>query len=151
MIDAIVDQVSLALERTRLAGEAADARATAEGEKLRSALLSSVSHDLRTPLVVDRRLGDRAAHLGDRMPPADRDDLLLNIEEEATRLSRFVTNLLDMTRLEAGGVNAVRRSMPISENLLPQRCGRARAIMERQDIITRVARGSRPLPRSIPP
>ena len=50
MIDAIVDQASLALERTRLTGEAADARATAEGEKLRSALLSSVSHDLRTPL-----------------------------------------------------------------------------------------------------
>lgn len=133
MIDAIVDQVSLALERTRLAGEAADARATAEGEKLRSALLSSVSHDLRTPLSSIVGSVSALRTVGDRMQPAERDDLLLNIEEEATRLSRFVTNLLDMTRLESGGVNIRRTDADIGE-LAAAAVGRARAIMERQDI-----------------
>ena len=99
MVDALIDQASVALERTRLAGEASEARASAEGEKLRSALLSSVSHDLRTPLSSIVGSVTALRKLGGRMPVADRDDLLLNIEEEATRLSRFVTNLLDMTRL----------------------------------------------------
>jgi two-component system sensor histidine kinase KdpD len=137
MIDAIVNQVSLALERTRLAGEAADARATAEGEKLRSALLSSVSHDLRTPLSSIVGSVTALRTVGDRMPPAVRDDLLLNIEEEATRLSRFVTNLLDMTRLEAGGVSVRRSSADIGE-LAAVAVGRARSIMDRQDIALEV-------------
>ena len=134
MIDAIVDQVSLALERTRLAGEAADARATAEGERLRSALLSSVSHDLRTPLSSIVGSVTALRTVGDRMQPAERDDLLLNIEEEATRLSRFVTNLLDMTRLESGGVNVRRSNADIGE-LAAVAVGRARAIMERQEFV----------------
>lgn len=140
MIDAIIDQVSLALERTRLAGEAADARATAEGEKLRSALLSSVSHDLRTPL--SSIIGSVTAlrTVGDRMQPTERDDLLLNIEEEATRLSRFVTNLLDMTRLESGGVNIRRSNADIGE-LAAAAVGRARAIMESQEIALDLPRG----------
>ena len=134
MIDAIIDQVSLALERTRLAGEAADARAMAEGEKLRSALLSSVSHDLRTPLSSIVGSVTALRTVGDRMQPAERDDLLLNIEEESTRLSRFVTNLLDMTRLESGGVNIRRSNADVGE-LAAAAVGRARAFMERQDIL----------------
>jgi two-component system sensor histidine kinase KdpD len=133
MIDAIIDQVSLALERTRLAGEASNARATAEGEKLRSALLSSVSHDLRTPLSSIVGSVTALRTVGERMQPAERDDLLLNIEEEATRLSRFVTNLLDMTRMESGGVNIQRTNADIGE-LAATAVGRARAVMERQDI-----------------
>lgn len=105
MIDAIVDQTSLALERTRLIAEASEARATAEGEKLRSALLSSVSHDLRTPLAAIVGSVTALRNLGAHMSEAERKDLLLNIEEEASRLTRFVTNLLDMTRLESGGVS----------------------------------------------
>ncbi len=104
MIDALIDQTSLALERIRLIAEASEARAMAEGEKLRSALLSSVSHDLRTPLAAIVGSVTALRDLGSRMTESQRDDLLLNIEEEASRLARFVTNLLDMTRLEAGGV-----------------------------------------------
>ncbi|WP_421695463.1 ATP-binding protein [Aestuariivirga sp.] len=133
MIEAIVNQASLALERTRLAGEAADARATAEGEKLRSALLSSVSHDLRTPLSSIVGSVTALRTLGGRMQPAERDDLLLNIEEEATRLSRFVTNLLDMTKLESGGVN-IRRSNSDIRELAAAAVGRARAMMAGQEI-----------------
>lgn len=133
MIDAIVNQVSLALERTRLAGEAADARATAEGEKLRSALLSSVSHDLRTPLSSIVGSVTALRTVGDRMTPAERADLLLNIEEESTRLSRFVTNLLDMTRLESGSVS-IRRSIADIGELAAAAVGRARSVMDHQDI-----------------
>ncbi len=113
MLDAIVDQASLALERTRLTGEASEAQTLAESEKLRSALLSSVSHDLRTPLASIVGSATALRNLGEKMSEAERRDLLLNIEEEATRLARFVTNLLDMTRLEAGGVtlNLVRTDL----------------------------------------
>ena len=133
MLDAIVDQVSLALERTRLAGEASDARAMAEGEKLRSALLSSVSHDLRTPLSSIVGSVTALRTVGDRMTSAERDDLLLNIEEESTRLSRFVANLLDMTRLEAGGVKPRLSPADVGE-LAAAAVGRARSVMNRQDI-----------------
>lgn len=115
MIEALIDQASLALERTRLVGEASEARAAVEGEKLRSALLSSVSHDLRTPL--SSIIGSITAlrKLGTKMPKTSRDDLMLNIEEEASRLSRFVTNLLDMTRLESGGVVTRREKCDLVE------------------------------------
>jgi two-component system sensor histidine kinase KdpD len=115
MIEALIDQASLALERTRLVGEASEARGAVEGEKLRSALLSSVSHDLRTPL--SSIIGSITAlrKLGTKMPKTSRDDLMLNIEEEASRLSRFVTNLLDMTRLESGGVVTRREKCDLVE------------------------------------
>lgn len=102
IVDALVDQASVALQRTRLLAEAADARSAAETEKLRAALLSSVSHDLRTPLSSIVGSASALRSLGDRMPASDRDDLLANIEEEAARLSRFVGDLLDMTKLESG-------------------------------------------------
>jgi two-component system sensor histidine kinase KdpD len=101
MVQATLDQVAVAVERTRLGDQAARAQADAEGEKLRSALLSSISHDLRTPLSSILGSASSLRSLGAKMSKAVRDDLLANIEEEATRLSRFVVNLLDMTKLEA--------------------------------------------------
>jgi two-component system, OmpR family, sensor histidine kinase KdpD len=115
MVDAIADQTSLAVERTLLSTEASDARATAEGEKLRSALLSSLSHDLRTPLSSIVGSVSTLRSLGDRIPEAGRSDLLVTIEEEATRLSRFVANLLDMTRLEAGAVEINSVAVDVSD------------------------------------
>ena len=99
------------------------ARAAAEGEKLRSALLSSISHDLRTPLASIVGSVTALRRLGDQMPSRDRDDLLPNIEEEATRLSRFVTNLLDMTRLESGGVDVRRERSMSGKSLQPPSAG----------------------------
>lgn len=99
---ALLDQAALALERARFAAERAAATAAAEEERLRSALLSSISHDLRTPLATILGSVTSLRQLGDRMEPEDRADLLAAIEEETDRLSRFVADLLAMTRLEAG-------------------------------------------------
>lgn len=99
---ALLDQAAVALERARLATDRATATATAERERLRSALLSSISHDLRTPLATILGSVTSLRQLGDRMEPEDRADLLAAIEEETDRLSRLVTDLLAMTRLEAG-------------------------------------------------
>jgi two-component system sensor histidine kinase KdpD len=104
-LQALSDQAAIALERTLLVEEAAKSEAAAESERLRSALLSSISHDLRTPLSSIVGSVTSLRMLGDRMTREDRADLLSTIEEEATRLSRFVSNLLDMTRLEAGALD----------------------------------------------
>lgn len=101
-IIALVQQAQSAIERVTYADEAMNARAAVEQERLRSALLSSVSHDLRTPLATILGSVTSLRELGDAMPADSRADLLLAIEEETGRLSRFVTNLLAMTKLEAG-------------------------------------------------
>lgn len=101
-LQSFANQAAIAIERTRLVAEAAKAATAAESERLRNALLTSVSHDLRTPLASILGSATSLRQLGDRMDAKDRADLLLTIEEEATRLSAFVANLLDMTRLESG-------------------------------------------------
>jgi two-component system sensor histidine kinase KdpD len=100
--EAVVQQGLVALERARFASEAALARATAERESLRSALLSSLSHDLKTPLATIIGAVTSLRQLGDVLQEEARSDLLLAIEEEAERLSRYVSNLLHMTRLRTG-------------------------------------------------
>jgi two-component system, OmpR family, sensor histidine kinase KdpD len=96
--------VGLALERTELAAEARRASLRIETEQLRNALLSSVSHDLRTPLGVVT--GATSALLEENVPKSEatRRELLKTAHEEALRLTRLVRNLLDMTRLEAGAL-----------------------------------------------
>ena len=91
-----------------LTRESAKTAALEQSEKLRSALLSSLSHDLRTPLASIVGAVTSLRQLGDQMSAPSRDDLLVSIQEEAARLSRFVANLLDMTRLEGGALNAKR-------------------------------------------
>jgi two-component system sensor histidine kinase KdpD len=77
-----------------------------ETEKLRSSLLSSVSHDLRTPLATIKGSIEGLLELGNTMGAATRMDLLENIHDETDRLERLVTNLLEMTQLEAGAIQA---------------------------------------------
>ena len=101
-LQSMAEQATVALERTRLVNEAGQAATNAESERLRTALLSSISHDLRTPLASILGSATSLRTLGDKMPAADRHELLSTIEEEAERLSRFVGNILDMTKLEAG-------------------------------------------------
>lgn len=103
--DALIDQMSVAIERTLLVDETAEARAQVERERLRSTLLSSISHDLRTPLASILGGVTSLNELGAKMSDAIRADLLTAIEEEARRMSRFVGNLLDMTRLDAGDLD----------------------------------------------
>jgi two-component system sensor histidine kinase KdpD len=101
-LTAILDQTAIALDRARLADETVEQAARLEGERYREALLSSISHDLRTPLATITGAVTGLRQLGTRMTPENRDDLLQSIEEESGRMSRFVANLLDMTRIEAG-------------------------------------------------
>ncbi|HPG89444.1 MAG TPA: DUF4118 domain-containing protein, partial [Hyphomicrobium sp.] len=104
-LQSFADQAAIAIERTRLVEQATKAATAAESERLRSALLSSVSHDLRTPLASILGSASSLRQFHERLSKKDRTDLLVTIEEEATRLSAFVANLLDMTRLEAGALN----------------------------------------------
>lgn len=101
-LTAILDQTAIALDRARLADETVEQAARLEGERYREALLSSISHDLRTPLATITGAVTGLRELGERMTPENRNDLLQSIEEESGRMSRFVANLLDMTRIEAG-------------------------------------------------
>lgn len=99
---AVLDQTAIALDRGRLAEESVIQAAKLEGERYREALLSSISHDLKTPLATITGAVTSLRELGKRMTSDSRDDLLQSIEEESGRMSRFVANLLDMTRIEAG-------------------------------------------------
>lgn len=102
MLTAILDQTAIAIDRAQLVRENAKTTALQESEKLHTALFSSLSHDLKTPLASITGAVTTLRQLGDRIKPDSRDDLLLSIEEEAGRLTRFVANLFDMTRIEAG-------------------------------------------------
>lgn len=104
-VSSLLDQGAVALERAEFAADAADAEALRRSDRLRSALLNSVSHDLRTPLATVLGSATTLMDYGAELPPAVRLDLLASIREEAERLNRYVGNLLDMTRLEGGGLN----------------------------------------------
>ena len=111
----LLDQTAIAIDRARLSRESLDQAAKLEGERFRSSLLSSVSHDLKTPLATITGAASSLRQLGERMKPESRDDLLASIEEEGERLSRFVGNLLDMTRIEAGAVNPKRDWVDVAD------------------------------------
>jgi two-component system sensor histidine kinase KdpD len=110
MLTAILEQTALAVDRSLLVGESVRAAALEENERLRATLLSSLSHDLRTPLAAIIGAVTSLRQLGEKMTGAERQDLLASIEEEAGRLSRFVANMLDMSRIEAGAL-APRREL----------------------------------------
>ncbi len=101
LFDALADQAALAIERVNLVEDVESARLVAETDRLRAALLTSISHDLRTPLA--SILGPMTSLSEPRLDCwATRVDLIRNIQDEAERLNRFIGNLLDMTRLESG-------------------------------------------------
>lgn len=124
---ALLAQAAIAMDRARLNRESARASVAREGEKLQAALLSSLSHDLRTPLASITGAVTTLRQLGDRLPGETRDDLLLSIEEESGRLNRFVANLFDMTRIEAGMTRARREPIDLAE-LIDTSVARARRL-----------------------
>lgn len=99
LLDALSDQAALAIERVNLVAAVDRAQLAVETDRLRAALLTSISHDLRTPLAAI--LGS-ATSLSGAMDQTTRDALARTIQEEAERLNRFIGNMLDMTRLESG-------------------------------------------------
>lgn len=105
LITVLVDIGAAAVTRARLADARAEAEATARTEQLRNALLSSISHDLRTPLAAILASASSLREFDGRFTASVRADLVLTIEEEAERLNRFVANLLNMTKLESGALS----------------------------------------------
>lgn len=101
---ALADQTAIAIDRVRLAGEAVRAAALDENERLRDALLASLSHDLRTPLATITGAVTTLRQMDASLTAEGREALLTGIEQETARLTRFVTNLLDMSRLESGAL-----------------------------------------------
>ena len=105
LVLALLDQGAVALERADLAASAVEAETLRRSDRFRAALLNSISHDLRTPLSTVLGSTTTMIEYGEGMPAATRADLLQSVREEAERLNRYVGNLLDMTRLEGGGLN----------------------------------------------
>ncbi len=103
-LETFANQTALAIERAHLADEAHSAEVRVETERLRSSLLSSVSHDLRTPLATITGAVSTILEQGPRLDERTRQELLESARDEAERLNRLVQNLLDMTRLESGAV-----------------------------------------------
>jgi two-component system sensor histidine kinase KdpD len=101
---ALADQAAVAIERVRLANEAARSAAQQETQKLRTALLSSLSHDLRTPLAGIRGASETLREAWNELDEATRADLLRSVEDDTERMARFLANILDMTRLETGEI-----------------------------------------------
>jgi two-component system sensor histidine kinase KdpD len=115
LLDALMDQSAVALERVRLAGQINEARLAAETERLRAALLTSLSHDLKTPLASILGAVTSLKQYRDLLDHPAREELVSTIQEEAERLSRFVANLLDMTKIESGSIELDREHIGIDE------------------------------------
>lgn len=114
-VDALCRQGALALERVKLADEARRAAVRAEAEELRSSLLSAVSHDVRTPLAAITGAVTALRDDEGTLDEETRRDLVETACEEADRLARLVSNVLDMTRFEAGAVEPRRDWVPLVE------------------------------------
>jgi two-component system sensor histidine kinase KdpD len=108
LLTALSQPLAQALARAQLVDDLEAARLHGETEQLRSALLASVSHDLRTPLTSMRGSIDSLLALGEAIPLEDRRELLEGTRDEAERLDRYIQNLLDMTRLGHGALKLAR-------------------------------------------
>ena len=104
LVAAMLDQGAVALERAQLAAVTVENEALRRSDKLRAALLNSISHDLRTPLSTVMGSATTLIDYGPTLKPEVASDLLISIREEAERLNRYVGDLLDMTRLEGGAL-----------------------------------------------
>jgi two-component system sensor histidine kinase KdpD len=104
LLDALVDQGALAIERVLLVEDMDRVKRTVESDRLRSALLTSISHDLKTPLASVLGAASTMRDLSSGLTDTQKRDLLATVIDESERLNRFIANLLDMTRLESGAV-----------------------------------------------
>ena len=117
LLDLFATQIASALERAQLAEEAQRAQVQMQAERLRSSLLSSVSHDLRTPLAVITGAASTLTDPGSEPSPEVRRELSETIHEEAQRLNRLVRNLLDMTKITSGAMKVAKTWQPLEEVL----------------------------------
>ena len=115
LLQILADAGAAALARAQLAVAKAEAEARAKTEDLRNALLSSISHDLRTPLAAVLASASSLQEFGEQFDGKTRADLVDTIQEESERLNAFVTNLLNMTRLEAGALATENAAFDVME------------------------------------
>jgi two-component system sensor histidine kinase KdpD len=104
LLDALVDQGALAIERVLLVEDMDRVKRTVESDRLRGALLTSISHDLKTPLASVLGAASTLRDLGAGLTDAQKNELLGTMIDESERLNRFIANLLDMTKLESGAI-----------------------------------------------
>jgi len=115
LVEGFASQVALAVERASLGEEAKAAWERVETEFLRNTLLSGVSHDLRTPLTAITGAASTLIETGNQLPPGVKQELLDSIYSEAERMERLIAKLLDMTRLESGGLALRKEWQPLQE------------------------------------
>ncbi|MBS7842121.1 sensor histidine kinase KdpD [Pseudomonas fluorescens] len=137
LLTALSQPLAQALARAQLAQELESARLHGETEQLRSALLASVSHDLRTPLTSMRGSIDSLLALGEAIPLEDRRELLEGTRDEAERLDRYIQNLLDMTRLGHGALKLARDWVSPGD-IVGSALGRLRAVLAPLQVSTQV-------------
>jgi two-component system, OmpR family, sensor histidine kinase KdpD len=137
LLETFASQTALAVERAQLAEEAERTRLQIETERLRSSLLSSVSHDLRTPLAAIVGATSTLADDDEQLDPVTRSELAQTAYEEATRLNRLVGNLLDMTRLESGTVE-VRKDWQSLEEVIGAALARVDVLLGERRVTTRL-------------
>lgn len=133
LLDALADQAAVAIERTQLAADADRAKLAAESDRLRSALLTSISHDLKTPLAA---IMGAAGTLKEFEPALSKDakvELVSTVIDESERLNRFIANLLDMTRLESGAM-APNFALHYVGDIVGSALGRAKKIIGQHKI-----------------
>jgi two-component system sensor histidine kinase KdpD len=104
LLDALMDQGALAIERVLLVEDMDRVKRTVESDRLRSALLTSISHDLKTPLASVLGAASTMRDVADGLSDQQKRDLLATVIDESERLNRFIANLLDMTKLESGAI-----------------------------------------------
>lgn len=115
LLDALCDQSALAIERVNLVQDVDRAARAAEADRLRQALLTSISHDLKTPLASIIGSADTLKNLSSFLNGETKSELLDTIQDEAERLNRFIANLLDMTKLESGALEPNASMVDIGE------------------------------------
>jgi two-component system sensor histidine kinase KdpD len=114
-LESFVNQTAMAIERVMLAKEAHEERLKAESHNIRNTFLSSVSHDLRTPLAVVAGAASTLMQKDASLDRSDRLELLRTIHEEADRLERIIRNVLNLTRLESGAISVNKEWQPLEE------------------------------------
>lgn len=133
LAEAIVQQTALAADRTRLGANLESARVEGETERLRTALLSSISHDLRTPLGAVLGAASTLSIRGEALTGRERQELLAQIRGEGERLDRYIQNLLDMTRLGSGPMK-LRRDTVRPDELIASALARLRRSFPALDV-----------------
>jgi two-component system sensor histidine kinase KdpD len=148
VLETFAGQLALAVERARLAAEASGARLEAEASRIRAALFSSVTHDLRTPLASVTASASSLLEEGVPFSEEQRRELLRTILEESERLNRLVANLLDLSRLRAGALTPLLETVPV-EDLIASVVARLRPALGDRSIRIRLREDVPPVPMDV--